>query len=385
MNKREQYILIAVLAAIFVINLVLVFCLDAMKPAKTPTEIPTETTTAPTEEPTEPPTEAPTQAPTEPPVENFVLTFTGDSTLGSKEGGWDDGDSFISIIGTDYDHPYRNLKDIFAADDCTFTNLEGVFAEDGVGEPQDKLFCFRGPLEYTQILTGSSVEVVSLANNHSKDYGQEGLNSTKKALDDAGVKYAEHQSSVLFTTESGLKIGMYAISFTMDEADLREEVTQLREDGAEIVILALHRGDEGIYHPNENQIHIAHTAIDAGVDIVWGHNPHVLQNIEEYNGGIILYSLGNLSFGGNRNPKDRDTAVIQQQVIREKDGTVHLGELKVIPCCLSSVPTYNNFQPTPYEEGSAEYDRVISKLDGTFDGEDIPPNYATAPTEAPEE
>lgn len=390
MNKRSQMILIAVLAAILVVNLVIVFCLDALKPAKTPTPTtPTQSTTAPTEKPTEkptePPTEPPTQAPTEPPYDSFVLTFTGDSTLGTEEEWWDQSDNFINVVGTDYDYPFRNVAEIFANDDCTFTNLEGVLAEKGVGTAQDKRFRFRGPLAYTQILTGSSVEVVSLANNHTYDYGYAGLTSTKNALDTAGVQYAEHLGSTLVTTQSGLKIGMYAISFTMDESDLREEVAQLRADGAEIVILALHRGDEGIYSPNENQIHISHTAIDAGVDIVWGHNPHVLQKIEEYNGGIIMYSLGNFSFGGNRNPRDKDTAIVQQQIIREKDGTVHLGELTIIPCSVSSAENYNNYQPTPYEEGSEAYDRVLSKLDGTYAGADIPPAYAnpTTPTEAP--
>lgn len=389
MNKRGQLILIAVLSAILVVNLILVFCLDALKPAPSTTPTPTQSTTvptdAPTAPPTTPPTEPPTQAPTEPPYESFTLTFTGDSTLGTEEGDWSSSDNFVNVIGTDYDYPFRNVVDIFASDDCTFTNLEGVLAEKGVGAAQDKRFRFRGPLAYTQILTGSSVEAVSLANNHTYDYGYEGLTSTKNALDNAGVKYAETNSSVLFTTESGLKIGMYAINFTLNESDMREEIAQLRADGAEVIIVALHKGDEGIYSPNEGQIDISHAAIDAGADIVWGHNPHVLQKIEEYNGGIIMYSLGNFSFGGNRNPRDKDTAIVQQQIIREKDGTVSLGQTTIIPCRVSSVANYNNYQPTPYEVGSEEYDRVLSKLDGTFEGADIPPNYAdpTQPTAAP--
>ena len=388
MNKRGQLILIAVLSAILLVNLVIVFCLDALKPEQTYTPdplftlAPTVPTEAPTQAPTQEPTQAPTQEPTEPPYESFTLTFTGDSTLGTEENDWDSSDNFVNVVGTIYDYPFRNVAHIFAADDCTFTNLEGVLAEKGVGTAQDKRFRFRGPLAYTQIMTGSSVEAVSLANNHTYDYGQPGLTSTKTALDAAGIKYAETNSTVLFTTKSGLKIGMYAINFTMDEADMRADVAQLRADGAEIVILALHKGDEGIYSPNEGQIDICHTAIDAGVDIVWGHNPHVLQKIENYNGGIIMYSLGNFSFGGNRNPRDKDTAIVQIQVIRESDGTVSLGETTIIPCRVSSVENYNNYQPTPYEAGSEEYERVLSKLDGTFTGADIPPNYAD-PTEAP--
>lgn len=387
MTKRTQHILIAVLSVVLLFNLVIVFILEKNEPDPNPapTQTPTVPTEAPTDAPTQPPTQAPTQAPTEPPYESFVLTFTGDSTLGTEEDDWNSSDNFVSVVGTDYGYPFRNVADIFAADDCTFTNLEGVLAEKGTGAAEEKRFRFRGPLAYTQILTGSSVEAVSLANNHTYDYGYAGLTSTKNALAGAGIAYAEHQSSTVITTQSGLKIGLYAISFFLDEADLTEEIADMRAQGVEVIVVSLHKGDEGYYSLTSEQQRIAHFAIDAGADIVWGHHPHVLQKMEEYNGGIIMYSLGNFSFGGNRNPKDKDSAIVQQQIIREKDGTVRLGETTVIPCRVSSVANYNNYQPTPYEVGSEEYNRVLSKLDGTFAGADIPPNYAdpTQPTEVP--
>ena len=387
MNKRTQHILIAVLTAILLINLIIVFVLEKTEP--NPTPAPTQAATVPTQNatdaPTEPPTEAPTVAPTEPPYENFVLTFTGDSTLGTEENNWTASDTFNNVIGTDYGFPYRNVLQYFANDDCTFVNFEGVLAEKGVGIAQDKRFRFRGPLAYTQILTGSSVEAVNLANNHSFDYGPEGLTSTKNALDGAGVAYAEHQGSTVITTDRGLKIGLYAINFFLDETDLKKEIAAMRADSVDIIVVSLHKGDEGYYSVTSDQERIARFAIDAGADIVWGHHPHVLQRIEQYNGGIIMYSLGNFSFGGNRNPKDKDTAVVQVNVIREKDGTVSLGDMNIIPCRLSSVANHNNYQPTPFEVGSEEYNRVLAKLDGSFDGPDVPPDYKnpTNPTQAP--
>ena len=252
-------------------------------------------------------------------------------------------------------------------------NLESVLGE--VGYPAEKTFTFRGPAEYINILTGSSVEAVTLANNHSRDYGQKGYESTTSLLSDAQVTYVEKDGSALYTTESGLTIGLYAASFTVYQDDLEAEVAALREQGAEIVIFAVHWGIEGSYHPLSHQVQQAYDAIDAGVDIVYGSHPHVLQEIEEYNGGIIYYSLGNFCFGGNHYPPDLDTAILQQQVIRYPDGTVTLGELTIIPASISSLPVQNDFQPTPYEEGSAEYDRVISKLDGTFDGGDLVVSY----------
>ena len=101
----------------------------------------------------------------------------------------------------------------------------------------------------------------------------------------------------------------------------------------------------------------------------------MLQNIEHYGDSVIFYSLGNFSFGGHMYPRDRDSALVQQEIIRRPDGTVELGELTVIPVCISSIPDRNNYQPTPYEEGSEEYNRVFEKLQGLWKGRDLPVDY----------
>ena len=161
-------------------------------------------------------------------------------------------------------------------------------------------------------------------------------------------------------------MGVYAEQFSINMGKMKDGVKKLRESGAEIVIVSYHGGTEGSYQVTAQQRDFAHACIDAGADIFYGHHPHVLQEMETYNDGLILYSLGNFSFGGNRNPADKDTVIIQQEIVREIDGTVHLGQTTVIPCCLSSTNEKNTYQPTPYEEGSAAYDRVLKKLSGTF-------------------
>ena len=88
--------------------------------------------------------------------------------------------------------------------------------------------------------------------------------------------------------------------------------------------------------------------------------------------GTFFEMLGNFSFGGNIYPADYDTAIIQQEVILEADGTVTLGERTIIPCSLSSMEKRNNYQPTPYEAGTAAYDRVLQKLDGSWTGPNLP-------------
>lgn len=310
----------------------------------------------------------PTDLPAEEPAreQRYLLTFVGDCTLGANPNNYYAGVGFIKTVGEDYGYPFRNVLDYFTGDDATFINLEGALTDQGC--PVEKTFTFRGPSDYINILTQNSVEAVTLANNHSYDYGQIGYSSTCSLLEGAGISYVERDSARLVTLDSGLKVGLYGTVYYLDLADMEAEIASLRQQGAELVIVAAHWGYEGSYQPNSEQINAAHGAIDAGADIVWGSHPHVLQPIESYNGGVIFYSLGNFSFGGNAYPKDYDTALLQQEVIRGSDGTVSLGEMKIVPCCVSSVSDRNNFQPTPLAEGTEAYDRVLSKLDGTFSG-----------------
>jgi poly-gamma-glutamate synthesis protein (capsule biosynthesis protein) len=152
---------------------------------------------------------------------------------------------------------------------------------------------------------------------------------------------------------------------------VQENISALREQGAQLVVCAFHWGQENTFRTIPNQENYGHLAIDSGADIVWGHHPHVLQPMESYNGGLIMYSLGNFVFGGNSAPKDYDTAIVQQEVILDVDGTAKLGEVTIIPCSVSSSRP-NNYQPTPYEKGSKEYSRVLTKLDGSYTGGSLP-------------
>jgi poly-gamma-glutamate synthesis protein (capsule biosynthesis protein) len=319
---------------------------------------------------------------TEPQEIRYILTMAGDCTLAADPGNYASPHGFIETIGEDYGYPFRNVLEYFENDDFTLINLESVLADSGAAA--SKLFTFRGPLEYTQIMTSSSVEAVTLANNHTMDYGQAGYDSTTQALAGAGIQFVEEDKTALYTTETGLVIGLYADAFTFSEDAIRKNVADLRDQGAEIVICAFHWGTEGSYRPTEQQKTMAHAAIDAGADIVYGHHPHVLQPIEEYKDGYIFYSLGNFSFGGNNFPRDLDSAIVQVQLTRDEEGGVILEGMTLIPVSISSMEVQNNFQPTPYEVGSEEYNRVLSKLDGTFDGPDLNVNYDhLKPTEPP--
>lgn len=320
---------------------------------------------------TEPETEPVTEPEAEP--EQFILTFAGDCTLGSNPSKFNSSTSFVKIVGDDYDYPFANVRTFFENDDFTFVNLESVLADSGTAA--NKTFTFRGPEEYVNILSGSSVEAVTLANNHTMDFGNAGYESTKSVLEGAQVSYVECDDIRLFTTESGLTIGLYADAFNISEKKITENIEKLKDAGAEVIICAFHWGEEGRYHPQEKQKTLARHAISQGAHIVAGHHPHVLQETEFSDNGVIFYSLGNFCFGGNVKPKDKDSAIVQVEIIRETDGTIRVGVTNMIPVCISSVSNLNNYQPTPYLPDSEEYARVMEKLYGTFTGKDLVVDY----------
>ena len=325
-------------------------------------------------------TQAP-PAPTEPTPEEFVLSFVGDCTFADNVKNGNYYASFYNTIKDDYDFPFQNVREYFLHDDLTLVNLECALTDSNPTEQEmeslkTKRFRFRGYPKYVNILTRGGVEFANLANNHTKDFGAQGLIDTQNILKENNIARAATGGSCLVSTQRGLTVGIVAYYFTFSEENIRSKIQSLREQGAQLVIVSIHWGDEGKYKPNNNQKHYGQLAIDAGADIVYGHHSHTLQPVEYYNGGVIYYSLGNFSFGGNYNPADKDTAILQQKVLLWPDGTVTLSSLHIIPCRLSSDYTRNNYQPIVYKDDDPGYKRALEKLNGTYAGPDVFVPYA---------
>lgn len=293
------------------------------------------------------------------------LTFSvvGDCTLGTDE--TFDYDTSLNAYYENYGADYflQNVKDIFSADDLTIANFEGTLTDSD--EREDKTFAFKAPASYASILTGGSVEAVNTANNHSHDYGEESFDDTLAALDDAGIVHFGYDETAVMDVK-GIKVGLVGIYELYDhlerEQQLKDNIAKVKADGAQLIVVIFHWGNETETVPDSNQTTLGRIAIDEGADLVCGHHPHVLQGIETYKGRNIVYSLGNFCFGGNSSPSDMDTMIYQQTFTIDADGVKKDNVTNIIPCSISSAAYdgYNNYQPTPAEGDEAT--RILGKI-----------------------
>ena len=325
-----------------------------------------EATPAPEEEQAEEPVD-----PTQPVYEAdgsilLTMSFTGDVTIGANM--QSDSRIFEKELKKqkgDINFPFRNVKEIFEADDLTMVNFEGTLTTAGRNKSKlDNDFLFRADPSYVTMLPDNGIDTVSLENNHVLDMGEDGLAETKKTLLEAGVSYAGEDEPAILTVK-GVKIGSLAYQTfggRHDEiiAKLPGDIQALRDQGCQIVIVSYHWGAELDYAPNDNQVRLGRATIDAGADLVIGHHSHRINPIEYYNGKYICYSLGNFSFAGNNKPKDMSTFIFQIRM-RVKDGQADSEAFRIIPCRISSRTDYNDFTPTPYTK-DANIEAVVKTL-----------------------
>ena len=294
---------------------------------------------------------------------SLTLSVVGDCTLGTDE--TFDYDTSLNAYYENYGSAYflQNVKSIFSQDDLTIANFEGTLTESDARE--DKTFAFKGPASFTSILTDGSVEAVNTANNHSHDYGDQSYEDTMTALDAAGIVHFGYDETAVMDVK-GIKVGMVGIYELKDhlerEQQLKDTIAKVKADGAQLIVVIFHWGNETETVPDSNQTTLGRLAIDEGADLVCGHHPHVLQGIETYKGKNIIYSLGNFCFGGNSSPSDMDTMIYQQTFTITSEGVQADNVTNVIPCSISSAAYegYNNYQPTPAEGDEAA--RILAKI-----------------------
>ncbi len=294
---------------------------------------------------------------------SITISATGDVTLGNYAGqdyAW----SFRETYDTAEDKSYffENVYDILAEDDMTIVNLEGVFTHSEEMNP-GRTYYIKGEPEYADILALGSVEAVSMANNHRLDFWEAGTKDTIKALEPTGIVYA-YDTNVGIYEVKGIRIGFVAVNEIGwgkgVEQLMQDGIAKLQEEEVDLILACCHWGIEKESDPTDFQQQFGRKCIDWGADLVIGHHPHVLQGVEEYQGKYIVYSLANFCFGANRSPVDKDTMIAQQTFyfvdgIKQEDT-----DFRIIPCSVSSVPSRNDYKPTPAQGEEAL--RIIQRV-----------------------
>ena len=231
------------------------------------------------------------------------------------------------MLGTDF--PQNHLPDddgagfladvaeALSAADVTFGNLEGVLMDGG--EPVKKCsnpkacYLFRSPTRYADHLVAAGFDVMSLANNHARDFGEQGRDSSMQALAQAGIRHSGREGDFASFERNGLKIAVLAYAVTKNsnmllDYALSEQTVAEFANTHDIVVVSFHGGAEGrdathlpfaeeeyYGEPRGDVVKWSRMVIDAGADLVIGHGPHVVRAIERYNDRLIAYSLGNFA------------------------------------------------------------------------------------------
>lgn len=312
------------------------------------------------------------------------LSFVGDNTLGDYKGA--SGATFnakFKEVGGDYKYFSKYVSEVLKNDDLSIGNLEGVLSDKNLNNAFVKPFSFKGRSDYVNILKDAGIDVVNIANNHTRDYGVEGFQDTMRILKNADIGFFGEGHLALFEIK-GKKFGFAGErGWNLDvKQQIKSDIDRLREMGADIIIFTFHFGEERQNIPNDIQRQLAHYAIDCGASLVVGHHPHTLQGIEKYKGKNIVYSLGNFIYGGAKNPKDKDSMIYQVEFIfnakepptrdynfinnvdsvdRWADSTILMQN--IIPVSISSNPNINDYQPMIYPKGSDGFNRILNRLE----------------------
>lgn len=330
------------------------------------------TTAGPSEIPSEIPSENPSEEPSTdsgesatPDEEAIATEVAGDTVSLALVGDLLPAARVLDLMKINgYDYPFREAKSILEAADITAGNLETPITTRGT-PAEDKQYVFRGTPETVPALKEAGFDFLSLANNHTLDYGWEGLSDTMDYLDDADLQHAgsgnddREAFTPAYIERNGITVAFVSVTRVVPEvswkadrthAGVAEAYTPARAEAAikeakqnaDIVVVMVHWGEEKKETPIPTQTDLGHRFVDAGADLVVGSHPHVLQGIEAYKGKWIAYSLGNFIFTTTLSSKTSETGVLNAEC--KKDGS----------CSLKFQPMFaTNSQPAPMEATAA--------------------------------
>ncbi|MBU4386081.1 MAG: CapA family protein [Actinobacteria bacterium] len=255
---------------------------------------------------------------------------------------------YLTSNGVDY--PWAHVSDLFSSANIGFVNLECCISTGGSPIP-GKSFCFRGPPDSVVGMARAGIDIVSLANNHSKDYGTGALLDTFANLEKSDIKWcgagkdAREAYACTVLTVHGKKVGFLAFNSivpsgwpatadgpgcttTWDEERMADTIKSAKVE-CDYVVASFHWGVELQTSPTGEQRNLAHLAVDSGADLVLGHHPHVVQGFELYKNRLISYSLGNFIFSP---PREISAKTVVLLAVIGPEGLV---QAKIVPAVIS--------------------------------------------------
>ncbi len=220
------------------------------------------------------------------------------------------------------DYPFQFVSSLLKRGDVTFGNLETVLADVGDDRKSLRNAELRGKAAYCEAIQRAGFSVLSIANNHIMQHGEEAFKETIAGLGvqrifPVGIRENEGRSNVFVFEKDCIRMALVSYSFRPekyhegprpyaggDEMIILQHIADLARIH-DVVVVSLHWGEEYVNYPSAAQIRNGHRMIDAGAKLILGHHPHVLQGLEEYGGGFVAYSLGNFVFDKwQRNPRE---------------------------------------------------------------------------------
>lgn len=237
-------------------------------------------------------------------------------------------------------HPFGKVKEAFSSKDILFGNLEVVLSKKGKkAEKAALLYSFPKNVEY---LKDVGFDIINVANNHIFDLGLEGFNETLEVLNQKDLSFIgannwKFNQPDTIIEKKGIKLGFLGYSECgfrnfkdgvfinrIDEDRITSNIKDLRLK-CDVVIISLHWGIENVFYPSPKQIRLARNLVDAGANLILGHHPHVVQGIEKYKNGLIVYSLGNFQIL-TLSEKNKESVILSVEI--NKNG---IEDYRIIP------------------------------------------------------